>query len=99
MKKYKLKKIFRPDWTKGNNRNKKLLWLDKNENTDELLLNDISKIINGSDLEEVIKLGGIEQAKMIQLLMKYSTNKYAANKNYTTKIINDINIIKLKVII
>ena len=49
MKKYKLKKIFRPDWTKGNNRNKKLLWLDKNENTDELLLNDISKIIKKVD--------------------------------------------------
>jgi len=40
--KSKLKKIYRPDWTKGIDRDKKKLWLDKNENSDEILLKQTS---------------------------------------------------------
>ena len=49
MKKFKLKKIFRPDWTIENARNRNLLWLDKNENTDDYLSKKISKILKKVD--------------------------------------------------
>ena len=35
--------IFRPDWAKVEIRDKKKLWLDKNENTDENLSRYIKK--------------------------------------------------------
>ena len=41
--KKKLKNLDRPDWTSNNFRSPNKLWLDKNENTDELLFKSAKK--------------------------------------------------------
>ena len=43
--KSKLTKIYRPDWTKGLNRDEKKLWLNKNENSDEVLAKKVKKML------------------------------------------------------
>ena len=43
--KKKLKNLDRPDWTSNNFRSPNKLWLDKNENTDELLFKSAKKIL------------------------------------------------------
>jgi histidinol-phosphate aminotransferase len=42
----KLKKVQRPNWTKSQFRNANKLWLDKNENSDKLLLKETKKLFN-----------------------------------------------------
>ena len=44
--KYKSRKVKRPDWTLNQYRNLNKLWLDKNENSDEILARQIKKIFN-----------------------------------------------------
>lgn len=43
------KNLFRPDWTSTVSRNPELLWLDKNENTDSILSETISKVVQDLD--------------------------------------------------
>ena len=42
----KLQKVQRPNWTTSQSRDINKLWLDKNENSDKLLLKEIKKLFN-----------------------------------------------------
>ena len=44
--KLKLKRVKRPDWTVSQFRSPSKLWLDKNENSDEILAKQLKKILN-----------------------------------------------------
>ena len=79
MKKFKLKKIFRPDWTIENARNRNLLWLDKNESTDDYLsknLENIEKVdrINYSSYPDLAKLYK-KLAKKLKINQEYHVNR------------------------
>ena len=55
--KSKLTKIYRPDWTKGVNRDEKKLWLNKNENVKN----------NKKRCEKPLKDSGLKFLKKISL--------------------------------
>tara|TARA_Y100000590_G_scaffold381825_1_gene451316 strand:+ start:5345 stop:6418 length:1074 start_codon:yes stop_codon:yes gene_type:complete len=74
--KTKLQKIYRPDWTVDNIRKSNKLWLDKNENNDEILLKQTKKMLKNIDKSTIFSYPNLAPIyKKLARLLKISPKK------------------------
>ena len=74
--KSKLQNIYRPDWVADDTRKSNKLWLDKNENTDQVLLKQTKKLLKNIDKNTIFSYPNLTPVyKKLARLLKISPKK------------------------